>query len=334
MTSKPNSIDLIEECLDQIYKCRKSALLARARKFKEKEDRIRSSNNGIGGNARHQFVRETTNYEYDDVDDDLIDDNEQLKELSVKFSAPPPKPLSNRTSTPYTKADLNQFDSAPPDECDLIAESAFAEFSLEITTWLNNHSKDVVGDDDIRSEFADQMVHSYLSSNLDRLPSSKRVTEIRKLIANTIEDFVSSGAIKLNITSLKQTNNMTRTLSQGTIPTVTNTQSAAQTSNSGNGKNKVTFVAPNNTQNNNTNGSKSTQPAVTVVETPSTAPVIQKVKPAADDKTLEKKKIKAQYEQFMNMKKKTDTHPDNETLQQYTDLNDDIQSLLSSLQKK
>ncbi len=53
---------------------------------------------------------------------------------------------------------------------------------------------------------------------------------------------------------------------------------------------------------------------------------------AAEEKQrLEKKKVKAQYEQFMSMKKQTDAHPDKETLQQYSDLNSDIQSLLASI---
>eukprot|EP01034_Spumella_vulgaris_P021437 gene21437-27468_t len=78
---------------------------------------------------------------------------------------------------------------------------------------------------------------------------------------------------------------MTRTLSQEVLTTA-NSQSAAVA-----GKKGVSFVPP--------------------VE-----PTKTKVKPAVDDKTAEKKKIKAQYEQFMNMKKQSEAHPDNDTVQQ------------------
>ncbi len=46
----------------------------------------------------------------------------------------------------------------------------------------------------------------------------------------------------------------------------------------------------------------------------------------------EKVKIKAQYESFMSLKKQAEDHPDHQTAQQYSALNDDIQSLLTSLQ--
>ena len=45
----------------------------------------------------------------------------------------------------------------------------------------------------------------------------------------------------------------------------------------------------------------------------------------------EKQKIREQYEAFMNLKKMNDDHEDNQKLQQYTELNSDILTLLSTI---
>jgi hypothetical protein len=54
---------------------------------------------------------------------------------------------------------------------------------------------------------------------------------------------------------------------------------------------------------------------------------------AADRQKSDKQRIKAQYEQLMSIKKKAVNHPDDETIQQYSALHADIQSVIDSIQQ-
>lgn len=318
-TLKQNSLDLIEECLDSIYKCRKSALLARSRKYKQKEER-KAVHTFVYNNPNSRVHASTFEREYnlDESESENGDDeenNRMVKELSLKFSAPPP-PNENQKSQVYSEESLKGLNiggDSSTDECNHIAESAFSDFSLEITTWLSNHSKDVVSDDDLRAEFADHLVHRYLSCNLDRLPSSRRVSEIRRLIATTVEEFVSNSAVNLSVTTLKQRNGMAKDRAQdGTA--------AAEK------EGRTTAVEQT---------SKSTLTTRKELTGPPKGNVAGVVVPPADDekRRAEQRQIKRRYEEFMHLRRQTEGHPDNHTLQQRAELNDDIQNLLTSIQQ-
>lgn len=320
-TLKQNSLELIEECLDQIYRCRKSALLARSRKYKEKEERkaahlsvYKSTSSSINAGS---VDREYNLDESESENDDDEENNRMVKELSLKFSAPPP-PKGSQKSKVYSEESLRGLNiggDSSTDECDRIAESAFNDFSLEITTWLSSHSKDVVSDDDLRAEFADHLVHRYLSSHLDRLPSSRRVSEIRRLIATTVEEFVSSSAVSLSVTSLKQRNVMAKDRAQD------DDNAAAEK-----GGRATTAVG------------QTVKSTIATQKEPAGLPegkAVGVVVPPADEKRrgAEQRQIKRQYEQFMSLRRQAEGHPDDHALLQRAELNDDIQSLLASIQQ-
>jgi len=63
------------------------------------------------------------------------------------------------------------------------------------------------------------------------------------------------------------------------------------------------------------------------------APPTMAAKPSKQDKEKQQQeKVKSQYENFVTTKKRVSLHPDVKIMQEYSDLNQDIQSLLSSLQ--
>lgn len=332
----PGTIDLVEDCLEQIHRCRKAALMARARKFREKEERLRQSNPYVLGSSYDRNKKSN----YDEEEEQYDEDDEILKDLSSKFTAPAPKVVP--LAPPDYSVAYNSKEPSAEDDADRIAQDAYVEFTTEITAWLNNHSKDVIEDDDIRADFADHLVHFYLSSNLDKLPATKKVVEIRKSIAGTVEEFASSGKIKLNASIMKLSSSIRGSFSEKT-PT---------SSSSALGK-PAGKVSPKNIQNfeedpvgkgqDKTKNSENQKPnvknnksAVNTADGNSAVSLAEKkaikVADPNEKKKTEKQKIKEQYEAYMSMKKNVEVHPDNDTVKQYSDLNDDIQSLISSIQ--
>eukprot|EP01038_Epipyxis_sp_PR26KG_P005278 gene5278-7338_t len=297
--SRHSTIDIIEDCLTDIYQSRRSALLAKIRKQEAKDKRRVEKNAGFRLNQNQDDEKNflldssysiTSNHSYDNSnqndddmqDEDLEEEDKILKELSNTFIAPPVISIApekkdvmaknNETIPTLTKSEsVYQLHN---DE-DYSAQLIFKQFCQEFLNAIKTaKSKEHWEDDDMRGEYCDYLIDKHLSHNLDKMKSTKNITNVRRMVANIIEEFASSGLLSANTMNMLE--------------------------------------FPENAMNGD-----------------------------YDKKTIrrknpidEKKKIKEQYENYMALKKKTEIHPDNSTEQQYIDLSQDIQSLISSIQKK
>ena len=303
--SKNNSIDLIEDCLNHIYRSRKKNLLEKARKFNEKYEEKKNpqkkdnpflSNNdpaeidelshtSINGKER-ESVKLTEKTDELEVEDHIsprginkknkksdIDEKEEiriLQSITTQFKAPDLKPMP-----------FNKYKSITSSEHDPVAESIFNEFSIELQKWM---AANQTADDEVRGEYADFLIDKYLARKLDLFESSPKIASIRKTISQVVEQFASSAELSELLPHL---------------PPVDITDHSPQ---------------------------KETE-----MNTGVNVAIARKM---AEEKSQQhKQKVKSQYETFLNMKKRADSHPDNKTVQQYTELNDDIKSLLSSIQQ-
>jgi len=263
-----NSIDLIEDCLNQIYWARKSNLLARSKRFKEKQEHqnIHGETNEIDLSAsrtvpllgKEEFSKIPAPHK-----SELLDSNVNVPLQETTFAVPISKVKYLSTKKSYLSGQTTSHDTA--------AEKLYDDFIDEISKWLKNNSTGAK-DEDLRGEYADFLVDKYLSRKLDVFERSDIVAEVRKRLANDIEEFASSGTI------------------------------------------------PNATSN------KSLKPEAVSAEF--SIPKLLEEKRSQQ----QKEKVKSHYEAFQNTKKRVDFHPDVKTLQEYTDLNDEIKSLIDSLQ--
>ncbi|KAJ1436066.1 hypothetical protein B484DRAFT_393373 [Ochromonadaceae sp. CCMP2298] len=156
-------------------------------------------------------------------------------------------------------------------------------------------------DDEFRGDFCDLMVQKYLTDKLDTMENSRTVSKVRRYLSNIIEMFASSG----NIPQLQRA--------------VENAQKECVVDS--NSLEKASPASPKQ---------ESQRSAVALRVSSDT----KKVPSAADRKKAEQERIKAQYEQLMTLKKKTENHPDSATINQYTDLHSDIQNVIDSINAK
>ena len=281
-----NSLDLIEDCLKQIYWARKSSLIARAKRFKEKHEQSAESSSSIVDeieqpNEAVGKVATASSYEISSESDF------HLNQPSLKISA-------INKSQYVRKKITDKVLSSKSD--DLVAQSLYIDFLFEISKWLKTNEQGL-RDENVRGEFADYLVDKYLSKKLDIFERSEMVADIRKQVSNDIENFASEAIIPER------------------NPKLCNNKSPGNGDPSTGEANDDNIVTTSSEELNN-----SIKPSIN-----SSAKEEEKVKKQKD-------KIKAQYDSFTSTRKKVTMHPDAKIVQEYSDLNNDIQSLISSLQ--
>lgn len=176
------SIDLIEECLTDIYRTRKASLRDKAR-ITEKKIKKRSEQHTAIKHVSHFF-------DEDDSDEDTKVASAPSKAAPRSIAAnPSPRPASN-PPTPRQ----NKFATIEDKENDAIAVAAYESFRAQLCNWYaKNPTKRQ--DDEHRAEIADFLTEHYMCQQLDPLPPSRGVTSIRRQMCRVIEDFASSGEL-------------------------------------------------------------------------------------------------------------------------------------------
>lgn len=343
-----NSLAIIEECLDRIYLSRRTNLINKARKFKEKQAR-----KAQGQADRLPFSR--VRREVDDIADDDLD-SQILEELAVKFKAPPPAAAAVRNEK---KTDAIAALAKTYEDQDASAVEVFREFCDEVNLIIEDYPARIP-DDDFRGENCDALMHKYLSLELDKMMATRTVAKVRKHVAGIIEQFAASDDVAKLCTmvqaALDDCNKTTPTGKiKNNLPSVSsatplvNSSGTASTSKTLTSDNKLATKPTDKS----TADSNSTLPVIDQKKSSVAAPTKSTIKssaeptksssnntnpetPAAsaDKQKLEKQRIKAQYEQLMSLKKKTENHPDDNTINEYTSLHADIQSVIDSIQQR
>lgn len=315
---KELSVDLIESCLNQIYKIRKAQLSHRTQRHQE---RIMKQQKVI--NAKYDLTIKAKEEEEEEDGED--EENEEIvKQLSTKSTAP--LPPSKATAAP-TYVDSGK------------AQEIFQAFCNE-----HEHASKSISSDQELEDACNYLVEKYLTGQFDKMKSSAEVSQLKLTISKMIEDLASNGVIQEEEKAVV----VEETFSKPVVGNLLSNKSSK-----GLGKDKSMHIPDSNTYSASSKAiaskkqvkqSKATtldHPISPTKTNPSTAIVVaEKPSPsktaatAADRKTNEKTKIKQQYEAYVNLKKKYLEHEDHKAIADYEQLNNDIQSVLSSIQAK
>lgn len=321
-------------------------MINKAKKFKEKQAR----------KAQGQADRPTYTRMRGETDNTLGDeasDSEIMEELAYKFKAPPPAVAAVRSDK---KPDAIAALTKTYEEQDATAVEVFREFCDEVNCIVDDYPARLP-DDDFRGEYCDALMHRYLSLKMDKMMATRTVAKVRKHVAAIIEQFAASDDVaKLSdmMQSALEDCRKTGPVAKGDNLPPVGASATAPAENSGvPSSNKVaakeskslikpdkSTVSSNPTlpiidSKKNATGSTtvatktSSEPANASSSNSTDQPVA-----TADKQKLEKQRIKAQYEQLMSLKKKTENHPDDNTINEYTSLHADIQSVIDSIQQR
>lgn len=298
MSTQESSLSIIEDCLQQIYDVRKSALAARIRKFEHKRERDLVSKGYSPAAFAHNDGRRLNIHNEHEVEEeeDMTEDKKMLDELAGTFVPPP---VTHQVPSIQTK----ESDDASADEL-------FRGFCLEMKTGIQKCSENDM-DEDLRADYCDYLVDKYLSNSLDALSSTLIVSSIRRIVASVIEEFASTGSVS-NTDVLEPSYSLTG--DKCDVLGVDNKDCTLES------------------------------PELNVTLTPTSSkpsgvsPKISKSNALSEQQRTkeqeEKRKIQQQYETYLKLQQTDAGHPDNEVVEQFTQLNDELQSLIASIQRR
>lgn len=319
-TKSTTTLDVAEDCLNEIHHCRTSILQDKMRQFArrlehQKKRKMVALKNYQQMNAILDDFGTKGKVE-DAENDDLVDNSifDKYAEMlnSQAVIQPPTFTKSERKvgskSVSLSITDKYTFDSmsSPMQQQDREVVSIFTSFREELQSWWTNEPLRR-HDYSAREEYADYLTDKYMCQKLDPLPTTKVVSNMRKEISRIIDAFASKeeltadfheAVFKIDASSIMDT-------SQEVMSSVAKTTDQLNT------------VAIN------TIGSKLPEKSAKLAEK------FAGDAAAGSKKEQERLKIKQQYEAYMATKGKKL----NEDAKQYEDLNDDIRSLIKSLQK-
>jgi hypothetical protein len=321
---KELSVDLIESCLNQIYKIRKAQLSHRTQKHQE---RILRQQKVI--NAKYDLTIKPKQEEEEEDEED--EENEELvKQMSTKSTAPLPPSKVNAAPT--------YVDSGK-------AREIFEAFCKE----HESASQSITSDQELE-DACNYFVEKYLTEQFDKMKPSAEVSKLKMTISKMIEDLASNGVIhkeEEKVALVEETfskpvvgkllsNKSSKGLDKSAHIPDSNTYSASSKAIAGKEQSKSSksdHDSKASTSNSPTKSNPSTTMVVAEKPSPSnkttTGPTPTT---AADRKAGEKTKIKQQYEAYISLKKKYLEHEDHKVIADYEQLNNDIQNVLASIQ--
>lgn len=328
-----NSVSIIEDCLNKIYRSRKANLITKSRKFREKQSRRQLQ---YSYDKQHNKLIDTNDYDEEyNLRDEYSQDGEVLEELATKFRAPP-----LNAAVPYEKERSRV--AVEYEEQDVIAEGVLEEFSIDIKKFIHTNFLKL-SDEELRADACDEFIDKYLTQRLDHCITTRIVSKIRKKISNIIEYIASCDSPKelttyldqeLNIaSSSNSTGDTTTTPIDNDTDRIDSDNKSQQSLLSNSDANRAKSITSTN---NRMHASVATSPtsasasaAITTSSNKATGKSIEHSKESREK--LEKKRIKEQYEQLMMLKKKSEAHPDDTAISQYTALHSDIQNVIDSI---
>lgn len=324
-------------------------MINKARKFKDKQAR-----KAHGQLDRPAYTR--ARGENDDTLDDADSDTQIMEELALKFKAPPPAvAVAQNDKKPDAIAALTKT----YEDQDATAVEVFREFCDEVNCIVDDYPARIP-DDDFRGEYCDALMHKYLSLKLDKMMATRTVAKVRKHVASIIEQFAASEDVaellSMIQSALDDCNKAPAVKKNDNLPQVASATTATNNS-TATTTNKPTAKDNTQVRNNTDKSAASANPVLPIIESKKSATTSTSTSKAAakaspepvntastnnndnpvagvDKQKLEKQRIKAQYEQLMSLKKKTENHPDDNTINEYTSLHADIQSVIDSIQQR
>lgn len=322
-STKLNSIDLLEDCLNSIHRCRKNYLTDRIKRlcFHGSDQNLE---NIVGDRSSTQQPRV-------DKQREVAGTAHSLQSGACRESYPSESYASlSLHSSKYTEfqgscknnecADSISFSTSFLDEK---AEEALVSVKEEIISWASKNPTKV-DDEDARGDFADFLTEKYLCNILDPMPSSSAISRVRRQLSLDLDSFVLSGPASIPTSMCSEA-------LEALLPHNQNSKIGA-----------ADIILPDKERVNagsqivdstSAVNSKGNKKAATLSKTPH-RPQNQDIalKKIEMQRQAEKTKIKDQYEKFRKLKAESEVAGRNDDIKRAEDNLDDIRSLLTSLQ--
>lgn len=375
-----STLDLLESCLQNIYRIRTNSLMARSKEYKETFRRQQSEVNPLV-----QKVTEVTKGNPEEEEEAHL-----IQQLALKLPKPhiPSPPKASTIEKEKKKKTRDESSKSSTDEYEKQAQVMYEEFVTEfqdiqaelqqfrasLAKRKKSGSEDENDDEededaDAEEEKIEQLCNYLIDKYLDKLdsfPASVEVSNVKRSISSMVEELASSQLSSLPPSSAASSKRASTASTKG--------ESRGGSSEGGESMKevkgilktkKVSFnddkvVAPTTEPPATKIGSKPIAPSSSTfgmkayssnesvkpsnenkkktagesnpkVVTSNTTPPNKDTKPVSKEEA-ERKKIREQYEKFMNLKKNVVNHEDNSKIEEYEKLNQEIQDVLSSVQ--
>ena len=116
------------------------------------------------------------------------------KDLKVKYNMTGPPPEKNSSTPKLFMGAKGSYQSNDQLKNDLMSAQVFQDFRDELTTWFSSNPA-YRNDVDSRGDMADYLTDKYLCRGLDPLPPSKAVSATRRNISTIVEDLGSNNTL-------------------------------------------------------------------------------------------------------------------------------------------
>jgi hypothetical protein len=221
--SETTTLDLIESCLDDIYRIRSRSLLTRSKHYRESQQRQQQQQQLNSPDAR-KFSSVSSNLKSHEESDDDEEDDEDVKIVDSLASK-----------------------RAPEENVSL--DAIYDDFQKEYSDAIS--SAETMTDDEFE-DLCSYLIEKYFSQKLDKLPVNPQVSSLKKLISSAIEQLASA---RITATE-KTTDNSIPNSTKVTVadPPVTTAKTKIPANDNSNKKPQVHFSekpANNNSNSNN-----------------------------------------------------------------------------------
>ena len=198
-----NSIDMLDECLDMIYKIRKTSLNKRIASgsqshthkplnIQKNASQSRNSNSNLQpANISPTNLKSSAS----GINSRMMSDFNEFYQVNDSGSH---QVLDRKLSSAPEKNDIISSNSSSVNNKPTVHPSVIAtlqELKRELKDWWSDSATSKRGNDEAREEFADYLTEKYMCQKLDLLPPSELISKIRKEVCNTIENFAMDGSI-------------------------------------------------------------------------------------------------------------------------------------------
>lgn len=298
-----NSIDLIEDCLDQIYRVRRRSLQVRINLSKADLEKSVADAQKALSPAKSANILDVDNSD---------EENEALAvELSQRLKTPSSIPPNTFSAKPAL-VKVPSFSKKKKEEKLPSPAEFYDDFIRDYNIFIKRAqtAEEPLDEDEMEDE-CELLTEKFFTRGLDLLPGSAEVTNIKKKISAHLEE-LASGVFK----KIPEVNKPVQIGSSSSASAEIMDDKTKELPPSPLKKKAVKF-----------HEGESSEQAESVDE--SSKP---RTKAPLDKAAAEKQRIKQQYEAYMKLKRKTEVHPDNSKVKEYEDLSSEIQNLIGTIQ--
>lgn len=197
-----NSVDMLEECLDMIYKIRKTSLNKRVASDNHSHSHrpvyIQKQVSQSNGSNLADVSSTNSKTSASGINSRMMSEFNEFYQISSNNSDDRSVKFLDRKLSVAAKLDATSSSSSNSTNKPSVHPSVIAtlqDLKSELKDWWANSATSKRGNDEAREEFADYLTEKYMCQKLDLLPPSELISKIRKEVCNSIENFAMDGSI-------------------------------------------------------------------------------------------------------------------------------------------